>query len=179
MSRPQQWTKEEAAVLLHGLLQIINCDVPRSEVIKQVSADLRKIATLRGQVIDDIYRNENGITFQLASMESAYYGKTIMKPATNLFVQVVDLYRNNRIEFDKVLKGALDMLENRHADHEENFMTWLSKQVSPMQLSELYGTYREIEEFCLRVKTINSPLFSSVDFDRAKKIKNTITVRLC
>ncbi len=46
MSRPQQWTKEEAAVLLHGLLQIINCDVPRSEVIKQVSADLRKIATL-------------------------------------------------------------------------------------------------------------------------------------
>ena len=174
MSRPQQWTKEEAAVLLHGLLQIINCDVPRSEVIKQVSADLRKIATLRGQVIDDIYRNENGITFQLASMESAYYGKTIMKPATNLFVQVVDLYRNNRIEFDKVLKGALDMLENRHADHEENFMTWLSKQVSPMQLSELYGTYREIEEFCLRVKTINSPLFSSVDFDRSKKIKNTI-----
>ena len=162
MSRPQQWTKEEAAVLLHGLLQMINCDIPRSEVIKQVSADLRKIATLRGQVIDDIYRNENGITFQLASMESAYYGKTIMKPATNLFVQVVDLYRNNRIEFDKVLKGALDMLENRHADHEESFMTWLSKQVSPMQLSELYGTYKEVEEFCLRGRTINSPLFSRV-----------------
>ena len=174
MSKPQQWTIEEAVVLLHGHLQIINCGIPRSEIIRQVSSDLRRMATFKGQKIDDVFRNENGITFQLASMESAYYGRTIMKPATNLFVQVVDLYRNNRVVFDRVLKGALDMLENKVTDHEENFMNWLSKQVNPMQLSELYGTYKDIEEFCLKVKTINSPLFSSVSFDRAKKVKSTV-----
>lgn len=174
MSRPQQWTIEEAAVLLHGLLQMINSNVTRSDTIKQVSSDLRKLAVLKGQKIDDVFRNENGITFQLASMESAYYGRTIMKPATNLFVQVVDLYRNNQAEYNNVLKGALGILNNNVIDHEEAFMNWLSQQVSPMQLSELYGTYKDIEEFCLRVKTINTPLFSTVNYDRAKKVKNTV-----
>lgn len=65
-------------------------------------------------------------------------------------------------------------MANEVVNYEEAFMNWLSTQVSPMQLSELYGTYREIESFCLRVKTINTPLFSSVDYNRAKKIKTTI-----
>lgn len=174
MSRQQQWSTKEAVVLLDGLLKLINNEMPRAEVIKQVSLDLRKMAILEGQIIDDIYRNENGIAFQLASMESAYYGRTIMKPATKLFTQVVDLYRNDRYEFEKLLKGALEMAESKDVSFEESFMNWLATQVSPMQLSELYGTYREIESFCLRVKAINTPLFSSVDYNRAKKVKNTI-----
>lgn len=174
MSRQQQWSTKEAVVLLDGLLRMIKNETSRAEMIRQVSSDLRRMAVLEGQDIDDVFRNENGIAFQLASMESAYYNRTIVKPATKLFVQVVDLYRNDKQEFEKILKGALDMLESEAINHEEAFMNWLSTQVSPMQLSELYGTYQEIESFCLRVKTINTPLFSSVDYNRAKKVKNTI-----
>ena len=52
-------------------------------------------------------RNVNGISFQMASMESAYRGETIMKPATRLFKEIVDLYRNNRNEYEILLKKDL------------------------------------------------------------------------
>lgn len=53
------------------------------------------MAASQGIAIDEIYRNTAGITFQMASMESAYRGYTILKPATKLFEHTVDMYRNN------------------------------------------------------------------------------------
>ena len=41
-------------------------------VIKLCSKTLHMMATNSGSEIDDIYRNVNGITFQMGSMESAY-----------------------------------------------------------------------------------------------------------
>lgn len=172
MNRQQQWSIPEGVILLDGLLKIIDEKETRTEVIRRVSSILRNMAISDGLKIDEKYRNENGISFQLASMESAYYGQTIMKPATKLFLQVVDLYRKDRNEFENILKGALEMTNSNN--YEETFLNWLSNQVRPAQLSELYGTYKEIEKFCLRVNVISTPLFSSADYERAKKIKNTI-----
>lgn len=173
MSRPQQWTTEEGVLLLSGLLEVIQKKKTRKEVIKSVSQQLRNLAVSKGQLIDDVYRNENGITFQLASMESAYYGRTIVKPATRLFSEVVELYRQDQNEFKKILKGVLEMLTTPKT-HEEAYMEWLSTKVSPMQLSELYGTYREIENFCLKTKIIHTPLFENTEYLRAKKVKEAI-----
>lgn len=169
MSRQQQWSTAEGVVLLDGLLRIINEKESRNKVIRRVSSILRNMAISDGLKIDEKYRNENGIAFQLASMESAYYGHTIMKPASKLFLQVVDLYHKDRIEFENILKGALNMTDGNGINHKENFFDWLSKQVRPSQLSELYGTYEEIENFCFRINVIHTPLFSSADYERAKK----------
>lgn len=174
MSRQQQWSTTEGVVLLDGLLKIINEKESRTKVIRRVSSILRNMAISDGLKIDEKYRNENGIAFQLASMESAYYGRTIMKPASKLFLQVVDLYHKDRNDFENILKGALNMTDGNGINHKENFFDWLSKQVRPSQLSELYGTYEEIENFCFRINVIHTPLFSSVDYERAKKIKNVI-----
>lgn len=146
----------------------------RVEGIKWVSRSLRRMAIKEGKNIDDTYRNENGVAFQLASMESAYYGSTTIKPATKLFAQVVDLYHNDRHEFEKILTGVLDMVESKDVNFKESFMKWLATQVTPAQFSVLGDTYPEIERFCLRARAINTPLFSSVDYERAKKIKSTI-----
>ena len=66
------------------------------------------------------------------------------------------------------------MINSKVNNHEDAFMNWLSTQVSPARLSELYDTYREIESFCLRANAIKTPLFSSLDYVRAQRVKNTI-----
>ncbi len=67
------------------------------------------MAIRRGLEIDDKYRNISGIHFQMASMESAYEGITIFKPATRLFMETVELYRGNRNHYDRILAEAKNM----------------------------------------------------------------------
>ncbi len=122
------FTRHEAVLLLDGLLESISLGTPRLRVVKRVSNDLRKMAMNRGETIDEVYRNVNGISFQMSSMESAYIGRTIRKPATRLFVEIVSLYRENRVEYDKLLKEARSMVERRESSAPQ-FLTSLEEKV--------------------------------------------------
>ena len=93
------WSKYEAAILLDGYLEVLSGKISRKDAVSRVSHDLRQMAVRQGIAIDCIYRNENGIHFQMKSMESAWQGHTVSKLATRLFSEVADLYKNNRHEF--------------------------------------------------------------------------------
>ena len=82
--RQPSWDKYEAAILLEGILASMKGELTRSDAVKAVSHDLRAMAVHRGIEIDAVYRNTNGISFQMKSMESAYLGRTVFKPATRL-----------------------------------------------------------------------------------------------
>ena len=110
LSQPS-WSKYEAAILLDGYLAVLNGKLSRKDAVSRVSHDLRQMAVRQGIAIDGIYRNENGIHFQMKSMESAWQGHTVSKPATRLFSEVADLYKNNRHEFETVLSEAKAMAE--------------------------------------------------------------------
>ena len=69
--RQKPWDQYEAVVLLEGFLDILSNNFSRNEVIDRVSHDLRTMAINQGDEIDDIFRNKNGIKFQINSMESA------------------------------------------------------------------------------------------------------------
>lgn len=98
MPRQVPFTEYEAALLLDAYLKTLSGEKERMESVRDCSLQLRQMALNAGSEIDDIYRNVNGISFQMASMESAYQGHTIMKPATRLFTEIVFLYRNVNIE---------------------------------------------------------------------------------
>ena len=150
--RQMSWDKYEAAILLEGLLASMKRELTRSDAIKAVSRDLRAMALHRGMEVDEVYRNTNGISFQMKSMESAYLGRTVFKPATKLFADVADLYHKSYDEYQKLLKEARAMISNRNTVEDE-FMRYLAERVSPAQLSELYKCYSEIETFCLKIKS--------------------------
>ena len=101
MGNQKQWDKFEATVLLNNYLKCINNEMTRKEAIKLTSYELREMAKSRHIDIDDIFRNINGITFQMHSMESAYKGYTLMKPASKLFVEIVRIYKNDFNEYKK------------------------------------------------------------------------------
>lgn len=75
--------------------------VDRKTAIEEVSGKLRSMAIKSGLEIDEIYRNIAGITFQMYSMESAYVGYTMRKPATKLFLEAVKIMREQPQEYEK------------------------------------------------------------------------------
>lgn len=173
MARQAPFTQHEAVLLLDAFLQTVSGDVSRKDAISNCSDGLRRMAKAKGIEIDDTYRNINGITFQMASMESAYRGRTIMKPATRLFIKTVEMYKGDRKEYDRILKEAKLMAESKQ-NNEAVFMAWLSTKVSPAQLSELYMAFQEIEQQAKKAKIVKRSLYENVDVVAFKKIRSNI-----
>ena len=169
--RQKPWDQYEAVVLLEGFLDILSNNFSRNEVIDRVSHDLRTMAINQGYEIDDVFRNKNGITFQIKSMESAYLGYTVMKPASRLFTETVALYRNSQSEYEKMRKEAREMMEG---NKEKKFMDYLASQVSRALFVELSSFYPDIEAFCLKLHVLTKPLFETTDFETIKRVQKTI-----
>lgn len=106
------WNIEEAVLMFDLLLKSLDGKLTRKEAIRQVSEKLRRRAVNRGIAIDDIFRNENGITFQMAALEAAYTGtKAKLKQPTKLFIETVNLYKIHRELYEEILKGAANVVE--------------------------------------------------------------------
>lgn len=173
MARQVAFTKHEAALLLDAYLKVVSGELSRMDSVKECSRMLRAMAVNSGVEIEDIYRNVNGISFQMASMESAYQGRTIMKPATRLFTEMVTLFMTNKEEYRKLLKEAKDMADTTQ-NNEATFMSWLSENVSATQLSELSMALVEIEQQAKKVKLVKHSLYEVLEPSAVKKIRANI-----
>lgn len=173
MMKMQKWNLMESAILLDNYLKTLDGRMSRREAIKTTSKELRELALKQGHDIDDVFRNVNGITFQMHSMESAYCGYTIMKPASKLFLETIDLYHNNKEEFLNLLKKARGELP-KLKDNKESFLIWLKDKVSPVQLSELYMSYTTIDEFCIKKKVINESVLNITDSIQISAIEDVV-----
>ncbi|MBP3458814.1 MAG: hypothetical protein J6K58_06365 [Lachnospiraceae bacterium] len=174
MASQKAWDKTEAAILLEALIQVKEGDVSRKDAIESVSKRLREKARLEGLEIDDIFRNVSGITFQMHSMESAYVGKTLIKPATKLFSEIVLLRKEDPIEYYKLLKGNQSVIEQQGI-MEDEFFEWLSGRISASQQLELKSVYELISNFCLDRKIIKQPLLETTDLGQLTKVRDTIS----
>lgn len=167
------WDIEEAVLMLDMLLKSLDGKLTRKEAIRQVSEKLRRRAVNRGITIDDIFRNENGITFQMSALEVAYTGiKTKLKQPTKLFVETVNLYRNHRELYEEILKEAENMVEPKSVQDE--FCSYLSMQMPTFQLSDAYLMLSDIESFCLKRKILQNKLFETTDFEAIKRVVQTV-----
>lgn len=64
-SKQPRWDIYETVILLEGYLETLQGIQSKSQIIKRISADLRRMAVNRGVGIDDVYRNENGVSYQI------------------------------------------------------------------------------------------------------------------
>jgi hypothetical protein len=167
------WDIEEAVLMLDMLLKSLDGKLTRKEAIRQVSEKLRRRAVNRGIEIDDIFRNENGITFQMSALKVAYTGiKTKLKQPTKLFVETVNLYRNHRELYEEILKEAENVVEPKSVQDE--FCSYLSMQMPTFQLSDAYLMLSDIESFCLERKILQNKLFETTDLDTIKRVVQTV-----
>lgn len=109
MAKRILFNKFEAAILLDYYIKCNDGKISKETAIETVSKKLRKIAENRGIKIDNNFRTFAGIKFQMMSMESAYKGFTIVKPASKLFSETVKMFIENRNQFNDILKQADEM----------------------------------------------------------------------
>lgn len=172
-NRQPSWNMLEAIVLLEAFISTKDGLLSRTDAISRASSDLRKMALNQGMNIDQTFRNESGISFQMHSMESAFYGKTMFKPATKLFAEATRICREDQEEYQKLLKEARTMIDGKKTIVDD-YMQYLAEKVSPSQISEFCNCYSEIEAFCMKIKVLQKPLFETTDFEIIKKVQRTI-----
>ena len=104
------WNKHEAVLLLDACVRIQAGAVERADEIKELSKKLRKMAVLGNIEIDNIYRNENGISWQMSVMEIALNGENgkALSGHSGLFDRVVNLYKTTPEKFELFLAEAKD-----------------------------------------------------------------------
>lgn len=171
--RKRAWNRYESSILLEGYLEVVAGTSSKKQIIKRVSEDLRTMARNQGEEVDEVFRNETGIKLQLESMESAWEGRTVSIHASKMFIEIVDIYRNNNTEYQRILKEAKAMIAHNKSC-EKDFMEYLATKVSPAQLSELYWCYAEIEKICTGQKILTKPLFETTDVETVYQVQKTL-----
>lgn len=161
-NKQPKWDIYEAVILLDGYLEWLNTNHPKTKIIKRISADLRRMATNRGTEIDDIYRNENGISYQIQSIDSAYKGEKVYIPATRLFVEVVELYRTDTERYFGILKEAKRMVAAKQ-NNKEAFLAWAASVLPAQRCKWLEKNILKIEHFAIVFKLISGSIFDITD----------------
>ncbi|SHI29134.1 site-specific integrase [Desulfosporosinus lacus] len=168
------WDEHETALLIESCQKYDSGVITKKEVIRGLSTTLRNRAAQKGIEIDDVFRNENGIAMQFSIISSLiHHQKSGLHGASKLFKDMAELYNNDRLAFDKILMEAKNMADNE-SSMQNQYISWLSTQVSPDQMSELYFTYSEVESFCRHIKVLKKPLFETTDIKTVAAVKQTI-----
>lgn len=160
--RQPQWTIYEAAILLNGYLETIEKHLPKLRVVKRISDELRQMAVNNGMIIDDVFRNENGISYQIKSMESAYIGRKVYISATKLFSEIVEIYHNNRQQYDTILKKARNMIEPSHQNI-DTFLAWSASDTSVKSSKWIEHNLLLVEKYGNNAGIISGSLFNVTD----------------
>lgn len=83
------------------------------------------MAINKGRNIDETFRNLNGITFQFQSMEFSLLGKQnlIRKTGSKVFDEVVALYRDDPMEYNRLLATAHANADVKSDNNNVNYMS--------------------------------------------------------
>lgn len=157
-----KWDIYEAAILLDGYLETQQKCQPRIQIIKRVSEQLRNMAINRGKVIDEVYRNENGISYQMQSMDSAYKGENVYVPATRLFKEVVELYRTDTGRYFDILEEAKRMVAAKQ-NNKEAFLVWAASVLPAQRCKWIEKNILKMEHFAVVFKLISGSIFDIID----------------
>jgi hypothetical protein len=161
-NRQPKWDIYEAAILLDGYLETLQKKHPRKHIIGRISLDLREMAVNRGMIIDDVFRNENGISYQLQSMDSAYVGHTVFVPATKLSKEIISIFRNDHDKYAEILEDAKKMISAKQ-NNRVAFFTWAESSLPSKRIKWLEDNILRVEKQGLSQKIITGSVFDITD----------------
>ena len=106
MPNQKKWNKYEAAMLVAGFWCVEKKVIEKSAFVSAFSKAMREQAKRNGEVVDDLYRNENGISLQLSSIEKLFFADRWGADPSQMFVEVAFLYSENRAEYNAIYQKA-------------------------------------------------------------------------
>lgn len=114
----------ESVLLLEAYLNAAQERVSLNSAVKPLSLVLRQMAVNQGIQIDDAFRSEKGLNYQIRCMEAAYTAKKTSCTPSRLFIETVALYKSNRTKYDALLVEAKSFAfkENEEVMKEKNIL---------------------------------------------------------
>lgn len=168
------WDEHETAILIAACADYHAGKCTKKEAIKDVSQTLRRRAEESGIEIDEVFRNENGITMQFMLVnELMTQEKCGLRGASKMFINMVEMYKSDRIKFQEILTEAKKTVE-ANKTNQEQFTAWLSKQFTPAQMSEIYITYYDIDKYLREEKILETSVLETMDLKKIESIKTMI-----
>ena len=140
------WDKFEVALLIQAYEQCENGE-DLSQTADELSKTLRSLATQRGIIIDDTYRNVNGMIMQLGNVQYLFSeGKKGLSGASTLIRQMVALYQSKPAEFQQILEEAI-RLTGKPMSVEDAFFAYAKERTGlpPRMLTEYL---QKASEYC-------------------------------
>lgn len=171
-NRQPKWDIYEAVILLDGYLEVLRGTQLKARIVKRISAGLRRMAVNRGIEIDDIYRNENGISYQIQSMDSAYKGEKIYVPATKLFAETVELYRRDTERYFEILEEAKNMIAAKQ-NSKDAFLTWAASVFPTQRCKWIEANILKMEQLAVASKLISGSIFDVTDMATIEAVNRT------
>ncbi len=173
MSTRIPWDKYETAILIDAAVSVINQTNKQREAVKEVSLALRKKAVLSGISIDEIYRNENGITMQMNIIIGLLNNRPSgLHNASKLFHEMVELYKSNYEEYLIVLDEARMMIKDNN-DFKERFINYLEKHHCS-NINDVIESLSFVDEFAVSPNLLGHSIFISLTNKTIKLIENKI-----
>ena len=186
MSHQKAWNKYEVALLVESYINVTEHGHNLEVELSQLSKCLRHMAVLDGEVIDDVYRNLNGMHWQYALLQSVFRGKTYgNRNAPKMFYEMVSLYKSNKFAFDKVLDEAHQLLINgakskivkvetkvNHCDWRESFADWYEKTKAGKQTTQdCLECLVAVSDYCISHNISKVDLWAISDYRIFNKIR--------
>lgn len=153
------WDKYEAALLLNYCIRIEKGEISKAEAISTVSQMLRNRAIRKGYEIDDMFRNENGISMQISSMRNCYLGMKQGLTISKLFYEAVSLQKNDPEAFNQILQ---EETENMGTSLWQEFLLWL-KQEYPKSEKDTLSALMMVNALGRKSRMLRSPLGDITD----------------
>lgn len=107
MKRQPTWDKYEVALLISAYIQIKSGKEEKIAELQKLSDKLRRKAENEGLVIDETFRNLNGMQWQLGFVDCTFNNRSFgTHSPSKMFRKMVDMYQNEREAFDEILQMA-------------------------------------------------------------------------
>lgn len=173
MVKQRPWDQYEAVILLEAYIQVYEGKKDRNKAICEVSNLLRRKAFVENKEINETIRNIAGITFQMFSIESAFHGYTIRKPATKLFAEVVWLRKNDRTKYETILKEAKTMVV---AGNRNEYQNWLISNGMTNVAARNYGNWlNNIDLYAQEQNYSNKSIYEYENVDELVEIHEKLS----
>lgn len=130
----------ESVLLLEAYLNAVQNRSSLNSAVKPLSFVLRQMAVNQGFQIDDAFRSEKGLNYQIRCMEAAYTTKKTSCTPSRLFIETVALYKNNRTRYDALLVEAKSIAfkENGKVMKEKSILADGSIETSILDVTARY-----------------------------------------
>ncbi len=153
------WDKYETALLIDACARIMAGEESRKDAVTRVSTALRKRAVDSGIEIDDIFRNESGISLQLANLQQLMKNQPDFPTRNNskLFKDMVQMYNTDREQFNEILavvKGSEQQVNVKSY----TFLEWLTDTTTDYRITVSEQDVYDTEAYAVKKRIIKESI---------------------